>query len=113
KEKKTTETVVEPGSKDPRVLVKNARELLTAGKLDEAAKVVQKARTVSASTRWGLFEDSPDKLQQEIDRARVQRDQDESVKVLAEGRKRFEQKDLDGAEKAAYRALKLHGPYSM
>jgi type II secretory pathway component GspD/PulD (secretin) len=110
---KTPEPIVEPASKDPRVLVKAARDLLTAGKLDEAAKVVQKARSVASSTRWGLFEDSPDKLQQEIDRARVQRDQEESVKVLAEGRKLFEQKDLEGAEKAAYRALKLHGPYSI
>jgi type II secretory pathway component GspD/PulD (secretin) len=110
---KTADTFVEPTSKDPHVLVKTGRELLAAGKLDEAAKVAQKARSLSSSTRWGLFEYSPDSLMQDIDKARAQRDQDESVKVLAEGRKLYDQKDLDGAEKAAYRALKLHGPYSI
>src|SRR5262249_46331274 len=55
---------------------------------------------------------SPDKLQQDIDEARALHDREESVKVLAEARKLYEQGEYDKAAREAYRAEKLHGPYS-
>src|SRR5262249_20424956 len=100
-------------NEDPRVLLKQGRDLYNGGKLDDAAKVAQRARVAGASTSWGLFEDSPEKLLRDVEKARTKRDQEESVKVLVEGRKLLEKGDLDGAEKAAYKAQDLQGPYSV
>ena len=63
-------------------------------------------------TQWGLFEDSPEKLLQEVRKARLKREQEESVTILAEARKLYEQGKLDEAERQAHRAERLHGPYS-
>ena len=62
---------------------------------------------------WGLFEDCPDKLLVDVRKARLKRDQEESVHVLADARKLFEQGNLPEAERQAHRAERLHGPYSM
>jgi type II secretory pathway component GspD/PulD (secretin) len=100
-------------AEDPHALVKKGRELMEAGKLDEATQITLKAKAAGTSVHWGIFEDTPESLLTDIDRARVQHNKDESVKVLADGRRLFEKNDLDGARKAAYRALQLHGPYSI
>src|SRR5262249_55510528 len=66
------------------------------------------------SVHWGLFDmDSPEKLGQDVEKARGKRDRDESEKVLAEARHLYEKKEYENAERAAYRAQKLHGPYSV
>src|SRR5262249_17099237 len=89
-------------AQDPHELLRQGRDMLAAGNYDEANRLAGQAR--KAGSRWGLFEDSPDKLQQDVDKVRAQRDQDESVKMMADARKRFEQKDLDGASQLAYKA---------
>jgi type II secretory pathway component GspD/PulD (secretin) len=96
---------------DPRALLHQGRELYAAGKFDEAARCADRARQTGGA-RWGIFEDSPDKLQQDIDEARAQHDRDESVKLMAEARQRLGQGEYDEASRLAYRAQKLHGPYS-
>lgn len=101
---------------DPKTLVKNGRELLAAGKLDEAEKVCNQA--AATKTTWGVFEDSPERLMQDIRAAKAKRDVEESVKVLAQARSMFEKangdlKVLDEAEKLTYKAERLHGPYSV
>jgi type II secretory pathway component GspD/PulD (secretin) len=98
---------------DPRVLLKQARDLYAAGKLEEASAAAQKVKVASNTTKWGLFEDSPERLQKDIESARVKRDQEESVKVMAEARGMLERGDLDNALQASFRAEKLHGPYSI
>jgi type II secretory pathway component GspD/PulD (secretin) len=100
-------------AEDPRALVRQGRELFAQGKYDEADKVARRARQLAGSTRWGLFEDSPDKLAQDLDKAKAKRNQEESGQVLAEGRKLLAKGDLEGAARAAYRAEHLHGPYSV
>jgi type II secretory pathway component GspD/PulD (secretin)/tetratricopeptide (TPR) repeat protein len=97
-------------SQDPRSLLRQARELYNAGKLEESQKLAQKASMMPS--QWGLFEDSPEKLLQDLRKARLKRDQEEAVKVLAEARKLYEQGKLDDAERQAHRAERLHGPYS-
>ncbi len=97
---------------DPKVMVKMGREYLEKGKLEDAHRMAQKAKTVT-SARWGLFDDSPAKLQEDIDNARAKADKEESIKLLAEGRKLLERGDFEGAQKCAYKADKLHGPYSV
>jgi type II secretory pathway component GspD/PulD (secretin) len=98
-------------SSDPRQLLKQARELYNAGKLEEAQTLAQKAN--AQPTHWGLFEDSPDKLMQDVRKARLKRDQEEAGHVLVEARKLYEQGNLAEAERLAHRAERLHGPYSI
>jgi len=96
-------------SSDPRQMLKQARDLYTAGKLEEAQSLAMKAN--AKPTHWGLFEDSPDKLMLDVRKAQLKRDQEESVHALAEARKLFEQGNLTEAERFAHRAERLHGPY--
>jgi type II secretory pathway component GspD/PulD (secretin) len=103
---------------DVPALMQQAKDLMAAGQLDEAARVAQRARNAQVQrTGWGaswqLFEDTPEKLLKEIYKAKHQRDQEESVKVLAEGRRLLDQGDLEAASKCAYKAESLHGPYSI
>ena len=93
-------------------LLQKGREQLQHGDIDEAVKTTARLRA-ARHIHWGLFEDTPDKLQGEVERARAQRDKKQSVELLAEARKRFEKKDYDTAEKMAYEARKKHGAYSI
>lgn len=88
------------------------RRQLAESKLDECAQTAQRIKSQS-HLNWGLFEDSPDRLSIDLEKARAVRDQAESVRVLAEGRMLYEKGDYDGATRAAYRAQKLHGSYSI
>ncbi len=98
--------------KDARAILQQGRELLKEGKLEDAYKAAQAARNVP-KTSWGLFEDNPDKLIQDVERMRLQRDQDDAVKCLADGRKMLASGNLDEASKLAYKAQRLHGPYTI
>src|SRR5262245_49563660 len=119
--KSTPPAVATPAPAKPEdvpALMQQARDLMAAGKLDEANKVAYRAKAALStrtgwSASWQLFEDTPDKLIKEINKAKQQRDQEESVRVLAEGRKLLEQGDLEGASKCAFKAEGLHGPYSI
>jgi type II secretory pathway component GspD/PulD (secretin) len=93
-------------------LLAQGRQQLDAGKLDEAARTAQRIKAGTAVS-WGLFEDSPDRLAIDIDKARARRDREESVRLMTEGRKLFEKGKYDEAARAAYKAQKLHGPYSL
>jgi type II secretory pathway component GspD/PulD (secretin) len=98
---------------DALALLKQGREQLAKGQLEEANKTAARLRA-ARHIQWGLFfEDTPDKLQSDVDRARSQRDKHQSVELLAEARRRFEKKDYDNAEKLAYEARTKHGPYSI
>jgi len=96
---------------DAHALVREGRALLRDGKLEEADNVC--ARAAAAQSTWGLFEDSPDKLRQDIQKAHSRHDRDESVKLLAEARKLFAQGKLQDAKTRAWRAQQLHGPYNI
>ncbi len=98
-----------PEAKDQLV---RGRKQLDEGKIDEAARTVQRIKSLT-TVSWGLFEDSPDRLQIDIDKARVKRDQAESFKVLAEARQLYEKGDFETASRLAYKAQKLHGSYSI
>ena len=101
-----------PTTKEEAVaLVKQARTQLAEGKIEEAQLSAMKARAVKNVSWNGIFDDPPDSALKDIEKARAKRDQEESVKVLAEGRKLLEKGDWEGAQRAAYHAQKLHGPY--
>jgi type II secretory pathway component GspD/PulD (secretin) len=97
---------------EAKALLEQARKQLDEGKLDEAAQLGQRVKAVNGIS-WGLFEDSPDRLHIEIEKARAKRDRVESVRLMAEGRKLYEKGDYDGASRLAYKAQKLHGPYTI
>jgi type II secretory pathway component GspD/PulD (secretin) len=120
----TGPTAARPATVNPEEvskLVQQGRELLAAGKVDDAARVAQNAKQAAAhappksswALSWGLFEDTPDSLLKDVDKARRERDVEESARLLVEGRKLLEKGDLDGAARDAYKAEKLHGPYGM
>ena len=94
---------------DPRLLLRQGRELYHQNKLDEAEKLC--ARAASQPGSWGLFEDSPEKLRQDIQRVRSSQDHEESIKLTKEARKLFNEGKIQEAKALAYRARKLHGPY--
>jgi type II secretory pathway component GspD/PulD (secretin) len=108
---KVAQAKAEEPANDPRSLLRQARDHYQHGKLEEAKELALKANM--AGVKWGLFEDSPDKLLAEIQAGRARRDKEESVRLLAEARKLFEQGKLDEAEKMAYQAERLHGSYSI
>jgi type II secretory pathway component GspD/PulD (secretin)/tetratricopeptide (TPR) repeat protein len=96
---------------DPHDAMKQARSLYEAGKLDESERIV--LRINARGAHWGLFEDSPDRLLADIHKAKFKRDQEESVRVLADARAQYQQGNLGEAEKLAHRAQRLHGPYNL
>jgi type II secretory pathway component GspD/PulD (secretin) len=100
-----------PASTDPRVLLKQGRALLAQKKHEEADKVCSQALALNG--RWGLFEDTPEKLRKDITRARQAWERDESVRLMVDARKLFTAGDIDEAEKKAYLAQKYHGPYGV
>jgi type II secretory pathway component GspD/PulD (secretin) len=94
-------------------LLKQGRDQLAQGQVDEANKTAARLRS-ARHIHWGLFfDDTPDKLQADVDRARSQRGKQQSVEMLAEARRLFEKRDYAGAEKLAWEAQSKHGPYSI
>jgi type II secretory pathway component GspD/PulD (secretin) len=97
---------------DPRTLLKQGQDALRAGRIDDAQKLAQQANA-APNFKWGLFDDTPAKLLDEVKKARDARDKAESAKAMIDARKLFEAGKYDDAEKLAYKASKLHGQYSM
>ncbi|MFN4257734.1 MAG: hypothetical protein ACK4RK_00420 [Gemmataceae bacterium] len=108
----TTSAQPKAEKRDPRGQLQEARALYEKGELDEAKDMALKIQ-LTANTRWGLFEDSPDKLINDINKANARRNKEESVKLLAEARKKLAENKIDEAEQLAHRAERLHGPYSI
>src|SRR5262249_57049583 len=87
---------------DPAVLMQQARDLMAAGKLDDASKLAYRAKAATTTpsgwgASWQLFAETPERLIKDINKAKYQRDQEDSWRVLAEGRKLLETGDLEGA----------------
>ncbi|HEY7153019.1 MAG TPA: hypothetical protein VH575_03570, partial [Gemmataceae bacterium] len=94
-------------------LLHKGREQLAKGDVEEASKTAARLKAAQ-HIHWGLFfEDTPDKLQADVKRASDQQNKDKSVELLAQARRLFEKKDYDAAQRLAYDAQKLHGPYSV
>jgi type II secretory pathway component GspD/PulD (secretin)/tetratricopeptide (TPR) repeat protein len=112
KQAKPTGVSLPKTKEEAKKQLEQGRSLLVAGKIDEAAQVAQRVKSQS-SLSWGLFEDSPDRLQIDIGKARAKRDREEADRLLVEGRKLYQKGDYEGATKLAYRSQKLHGAYSI
>ena len=97
---------------DARSVIKEARNLFQQDQLEEADRLCSQAFTAQPKG-WGLFEDSPEKLHAEIQKARGKRDRDEAVRLMSDARKLFAAGNLKEAKAKAASAQKLHGPYSI
>lgn len=106
--KKPAET---PKDTDPRALLRQGRTLLQQKKIDEADKICTQA--INARARWGLWEDNPDKLRRDIVAVRKVADRAESFKLMVDARKLFGQDQIEEAERKAYKAKQLHGPFGV
>ncbi len=114
-----------PMPTDPHALLHEAHQALDAGKFEEALALAQQAKIApGAKDAWGLFDrDTPDNLIKEVNKARAKHNQEESARLLAEGRKLLEQAEhddarrgelLDAAQKVALKADALrNGNYGV
>lgn len=93
-------------------LTLEARQLLQAGKLDEAGEVLARARGFKGG-KYGLFADSPDKVQADLGKARAKKDKDESARLLKEARQLYTTGEYEKARQMAFEAQRLHGPYNL
>jgi type II secretory pathway component GspD/PulD (secretin) len=107
-----THSAQAPTSGDPKEALQEARATFDAGKLDEAERAAVRLQS-DPNASWGLFEDSPDHLLADLRKARAAHDVEESGRVLAEARKLFNEGKLDAAQSLAYKAERMHGPYSV
>ncbi len=99
-------------TENPKQLLRRGRNMLVENKLDEATRLMLRAKSAPGAS-WGLFEDSPEKLRADIEKLQAKKDKEESVKVLLEARKLYEQGEFENATKTAYKAQQLHGPYNV
>jgi type II secretory pathway component GspD/PulD (secretin) len=95
-----------------RAKLKEARHLFEAGQLDQAESLARRIRVVP-DCRWGLFEDTPDKLLADIYKARQEAHRQQADALLAQARRKLEQGQFDEAEKLAYQARALQPRYSI
>jgi type II secretory pathway component GspD/PulD (secretin) len=92
-------------------LVAQGRQLYKKNQLDEADKICAQAAGVPGVT-WRLFEDNPEKLRIDIQKARSRHDREESARLLTEARALFKNGKVAEAKSKAWQAQKLHGPYN-
>ncbi len=92
---------------DPKELLKFGREMLDTNNLDKAEEIALRAKASGGS--WGLFRDNPDRLLADVKKAK----KEESVRVLMEARKAYDQGQYEEAKAKAMRADAMHGPYSI
>lgn len=97
---------------DARNWVKQGRAQFQVDKLDDAETLCAKAGAVSG-VRWGLFEDTPDKLRADILEARTRLNRDKARQLMVEARKLHGQGNIAAAKAKAWEAQQLHGPYSV
>jgi type II secretory pathway component GspD/PulD (secretin) len=102
------EEVVTPAN-DPAALLRQGRSLYLQQRYDDAEKLAQAAEM--HNRRYGLFEDSPKKLRDDINRARTQLDVDKSAKLTAEARKQLKAGNYAEARNLATQAKQFpsHG----
>src|SRR5205085_10820960 len=82
-------------SNDPAELLQQRRKYYLQLCYDEAERLALKAE--SLGRRYGLFEDSPKKLKDDIARGRSQLSIEQSAKLTAEARRQFNQRNYADA----------------
>lgn len=99
-------------AKDAKGLLVQGRKALAQNKLEEAMELAMRARAVPGA-KFGLFDDSPDRLRSDVAKARAKADQQEATKLLGQARKAYETGDYEQASRLAYKAKQLRGASSI
>lgn len=99
-------------NEEPQALLRQARQLFQKGDLEGAARLAARADAVPGN-HWGLFSDSPAKLNADIQQASQARNREEATRMLTEARQLFAAGKLTAAKELAWQAQKKHGPYDI
>jgi type II secretory pathway component GspD/PulD (secretin) len=106
---------------DPKAMIKEGRKALAEGRFNDARDLAQRAEASNPTGKWGLFDDTPNALRKDIDKAQMKAQRDESDRLVKHVKEMLDQKSetpaaraavLDSALQMARRAEQLHGPYS-
>ena len=104
---------------DPKVLLKQSREALKAGRFDQATELAKRADAVNGSARWGLFDDTPESVEKDVARARAKAGRAESERLARAAKELYARPaktpgervaNLDQAFALADKAMALAGP---
>jgi len=95
-----------------RALLRDARKALAENQLDRAEELARQAR-LATQVKYGLFEDTPDRVLADILKAREAQHYEKATRLLAEARRKLDQGHLDEAEKLTYEAESLHPKFSL
>ena len=107
-----TEGPVPADARDAKGILQQGRKALVQNKLEEAMECAMRARAVPGA-RFGLFDDSPDRLKADVNRTRSKVDQQEATRLLNEARRLYQSGDYEQASRMAYKAKQLRGPSSL
>lgn len=113
--KPTTKDKVEPKGSDrdkALAMLKQGREALKAGKIDQAKEMLEKVKSMS-DVSYGIFDDTPRRFASDIQETVRDNEKKEAGKLLVQARQLFKKGELEEAKKLAFRAQKLHGPYQL
>jgi tetratricopeptide (TPR) repeat protein len=99
-----------PASKDPRVLVAEARKHLESGRLEQAVEFAKQAQIIP-HVRWGPLEESPERILNEVAKVRHQQNDEKAMELLADARKLLQENRFDEAERLTYLAEGLRREY--
>jgi type II secretory pathway component GspD/PulD (secretin)/tetratricopeptide (TPR) repeat protein len=106
---------------DPKAMLKEGRKALAAGQFDYAQDMARKAEANNPTGKWGLFDDTPRSLLEDIQKAVGKQQKAEAERLTKEAKSLATKPAASEAEKAANlehayqladRAAQLHGPYS-
>src|SRR5262249_3514678 len=98
-----------PANADPKKLVKDARQAMERGDLDRAEAMAKQARLTPAS--WGYFDDTPEKVLNDLGKAREQQNNRQAGEKLAQARQALNKNELDEADKLTNQAEALRKNY--
>ncbi len=107
---------------DPKALLKAGRKALAEDRFNEARDLAQRAESSNPTGKWGLFDDTPNSLRQDIDTAQAKAKKAQAEQLTKKAKELFAKPTRSDAERAANlanalqmakRADHLHGPYSV
>ena len=113
-----------------KAMLKDGRKALAEGRYNDARDLAQRAEASNPSGKWGLFEDTPNALRQDIEAAKTKAQKAEAEQLFKQARGMFNKAqakgiatdasgsqaeraaNLDTALQLARRADQLHGSYT-
>ncbi len=107
---------------DYKAMLKQGRKALDDGQFDRAQDLARAAEANNVTGKWGLFDDTPRSLLEDIQKAVAKSQKNQSEQMLKEAKALLAKPaptpqeraaNLDRALQLAQQAERLHGPYSV